>query len=58
MSKNTDRNLSKEEQFAFSTLIKKKDFVIQKANKGNGVAILNKKDYNLKMEKILSDTSN
>ena len=40
-----------------STLIKNKDLVIQKADKGNTVVILNKKDYNLKMKKILSDTS-
>ena len=54
---NTDINLSKDEQFALSTLIKNKDVVIQKADKGNTVVILNKKDYNLKMKKILSDTS-
>ena len=54
---NTDKNLSKDEQFALSTLIKSKDLVIQKADKGNTVVILNKKDYNLKMKKILSDTS-
>ena len=57
VGKNTDKNLSKEEQFALSTLIKNKDLVIQKADKGNTVVILNKKDYNLKMKKILSDTS-
>ena len=55
--KNADKNLSKDEQFALSTLIKNKDLVIQKADKGNTVVILNKKDYNLKMKKILSDTS-
>ena len=54
---NTDKNLLKDEQFALSTLIKNKDLVIQKADKGNTVVILNKKDYNLKMKKILSDTS-
>ena len=30
-------------------LLLKRDFVIQKADKGNVAAILNKKDYNLKM---------
>ena len=40
-----------------STLIKNKDLVIQKADKCNTVVILNKKDYKLKMKKILSDTS-
>ena len=53
----TDQNISKDEQFALSTLIKNKDLVIQKADKANTAVILNKKDYNLKMKKILSDTS-
>ena len=54
---NTDKNLSTDEQFALSTLIKNKDLVIQKADKSGTVVILNAKDYNLKMKKILSDTS-
>ena len=54
---NIDKNLSKEEQFALSTLIKNKDLVFQKADKGNTVVVLNKKDYTSKMKKILSDTS-
>ena len=41
VGKNTDKNLSKEEQFALITLIKNKDLVIQKAGKGNTVVILN-----------------
>ena len=57
VGKNTKKNLSKEEQFSLSTLIKNKHLVIQKADRGNTVVILNKKDYNLKMKKILSDTS-
>ena len=57
MGKNVDKNLSKDEQFALSTLIKNKDLVTQNADKDNTVVILNKKDYNLKMKKILSDTS-
>ena len=57
VDKNIDRNLSKEEHFALNTLVKNKDLIIQKADKGNTVVILNKKDYNLKMKKILSDTS-
>ena len=40
-----------------STLIKNKDIVIHQADKGNTVVILNKKDYDLKMKKILSYTS-
>ena len=57
MGKNADKNLSKDEQFALSTLIKNKDLFIQKADEGNTVVILNKKGYHLKMKKILSDTS-
>ena len=34
-----------------------KSIVIMKPNKGNGVVILNKDDYNKKMDAILSDTS-
>ena len=63
--KNADKNLSKDEHFALSTLIKNKDLVIQKADQGNvilnviliKVVILYKKDYSLKMKKILSDIS-
>ena len=40
-----------------SALIINKDLVIQKADKGNTVVIFNKKDYNLRMKKILSDTT-
>ena len=54
---NTDKNLSKDEQFALITLIKNKDLDIQKADKGNMIVILNKKDCILKMKNILSDTS-
>ena len=57
VGKNIDRNLSKEEHFAFKYLVKNKDLIIQEADKGNTVVILNKNDYNLKMKKILSDTS-
>ena len=53
--KHTDKNLLKDEQFALSTLIKNKDLVIKKADKGN--TVVNKNDYNLKMKKILSETS-
>ena len=40
--KNIDRNLSKAEHFALNNLVKNKDLVIQKADKGNTVVILNK----------------
>ena len=51
------RTLSKEEHFALKNLVKNKDLIIQEADKGNTVVILNKNDYSLKMKKILSDTS-
>ena len=57
VGKNIDRNLSKEEHFALTNLVKNKDLIIQEADKGSTVVILNKIDYNLKMKKILSDTS-
>ena len=57
VGKKIDRSLSKEEHFALKNLVKSKDLVIQKADKGNTVVILNKNDYNLEMKKILSDTS-
>ena len=57
VGKNIDRNLYKEEHFALKNLVKNKDLIIQEAEKGNTVVILNKNDYNLKMKKILSDTS-
>ena len=57
VGKNIDRNLSKEEHFALKNLVKNKDLIIQEADKGSTVVILNKIDYNLKMKKILSDTS-
>ena len=57
VGKNIDRNLSKEEHFALKNLVKNKDLIIQEADKGNTVVILNKNDYNLKMKKILTDAS-
>ena len=36
----------------------KKDIVIIKPHKGNGVVILNRKLYNNAIEEIISDTSN
>ena len=57
VGKNIDRNLSKEEHFALKNLVKNKDLITQEADKGNTVVILNKNDYNLKMKRILSDTS-
>ena len=52
-----ENNLSKEEHLALKDLIKNRDLVIQKADKGNTVVILNKNDYISKLKVILSDSS-
>ena len=39
-------------------LVKVKDLVIQKADKGDNIVILNRSDYISKLSKILKDTSN
>ena len=55
-SKISEKNLSKEEVKALNNLVKNKDVVIQKADKGNNGVILNKSDYISKWNKILEDT--
>ena len=57
LSKINENNLSKKEQLALKDLIKSRDLVIQKADKGITVAILDKNDYISKMNVILSDSS-
>ena len=42
---------------SYETLKKNKDIVITKADKGNGVVILDRKLYNNAIEEIISDTS-
>ena len=42
---------------ALKILLKNKDIIIQKADKGNTVVILNRKDYVCKMKNILNDSS-
>ena len=56
-SKVHENNLSKEEHLALKDLIKNRDLVIQKADKGNTVVILNKNDYISRMNVILNDSS-
>ena len=56
-SKISEKNLSKEEVKALNNLVKNKDIVIQKTDKGNNVIILNRSDYISKLSKILEDTS-
>ena len=55
LSKINENNLSKEELLALKELIKYKDLVIQKVDKGNTVVILSKNDYISKMKVIFSD---
>ena len=42
---------------ALKILLKNKDIIVQKADKGNTVVILNRKDYVCKMKNILNDSS-
>ena len=42
---------------ALNNLVKNKNLVIQKANKGNSIVILNRSDYISKLSEILEDTS-
>ena len=53
----SDKHFSREEAKALNNLIKNKDFVIQKADKGNNIIVLNRNDYISKLSKILEDTS-
>ena len=57
VSRISDENLSREEVNALNNLVKNKDLLIQKADKGNNVVILNRRDYISKLSKILEDNS-
>ena len=50
-------NLSPEEYDAFINLSSNKSIIIQKADKGNSVVIINRTHYVKEMEKLLSDTN-
>ena len=52
-----ENNLSKAEFDALKALIRNKELMNQKADKGNTVVLLNKKDYISKMKLILADIS-
>ena len=43
--KTFEKNLPKEEFHSLEILLKNKDIIVQKADKGNTVVILNRKDY-------------
>ena len=48
-----EKNLPKGEFDALKIILKNKDIIVQKADKGNTVVILNRKDYVCKMKNIL-----
>ena len=52
-----ENNLPKAEFDSLKFLIRNKGLIIQKADKGNTVVLLNRKDYNSKAKLILDDTS-
>ena len=55
--KTLEKNLSKVEFYALKSLPENKHVIIQKADKGNTVVILNRKDYVCKRKNILNDKS-
>ena len=57
VSKISGKNLSIEEVKALNNLVKNKAFIIQKADKGNNIVILNRSYYISKLSKILEGTS-
>ena len=48
-------NISENEYSVFLSLIENQNLIIQKADEGNNIVILNKEDYIEKLEEILSD---
>ena len=50
-------NISKEEFLALKGLSSNKDIILQKADKGNSVVLVNKADYTKRMKELLSDES-
>ena len=50
-----EKNWPKQEFDVLKILLKNKDIIEQKADKGNAAIILNRKDYVCKMKKILND---
>ena len=55
--KTLEKNFSKEEFDALKILLRSKDIIVQKADKGNTIVILNRKDYVYKTKNILNDKS-
>ena len=50
-------NLTEDEHLAFLELLELENVIIQKADKGNVIVMINKNDYVDKMETILNDPS-
>ena len=50
-------NINKEEYLALKGLSSNKNIILQKANKGNSVDLVNKADYIKRMKELLSDVS-
>ena len=50
-------DIPREQYFALKKLSKEKDIIITVPDKGLTVVILNKSDYIVKMEEIMSDTA-
>ena len=57
VSKIFEKNLPDEEIEALKNLTENKDLVIQIADKGDSIVILNKNDYILRLTRILDTTS-
>ena len=54
---NPQNNLSEIELQALNSLLQNKDIIIQKADKGNAIVVINKDAYEKKMKAIISDRS-
>ena len=50
-------NISREEFLALKSLSSNKDIILQKADKGNSVVLVNKADYTKRMKELLADVS-
>ena len=55
--KTLEKNFFIEEFDALKILLRSKDIIVQKADKGNTIVILNRKDYVYKTKNILNDKS-
>ena len=53
----TELNINKEEYLALKGLSSNKNIILQKADKGNSVVLVNKADYIKRMKELLPDVS-